>query len=68
MRRATLGDTHPLTLGSIYNLGSLLQSQGDLEGALICFMEELDGCTAQYGDAHQETRSSAQGEWSGWGC
>ena len=33
-RRETLGDRHPDTLGSINNLGIVLERQGDLEGAV----------------------------------
>ncbi|EOD08463.1 hypothetical protein EMIHUDRAFT_120894, partial [Emiliania huxleyi CCMP1516] len=42
-RRETLGDQHPSTLTSIFNLGALLQKQGRLGDAIPLFREELEG-------------------------
>jgi hypothetical protein len=53
-RRATLGDTHPHTLASINNLGSLLKDQGDLAGAAPLLREALAArrATLGAGDTH----------------
>ena len=40
--RATLGDQHPKTLGSINNLGMLYQAQGKLKEAELLYVEALD--------------------------
>ena len=54
-RRTALGDTHPDTLASISNLGSLLYSQGDLAGAAPLLREALAGSRATLGDTHPST-------------
>ena len=53
-RRAALGDTHPSTLTSINNLGSLLKAQGDLAGAAPLLREALAArrATLGAGDTH----------------
>jgi tetratricopeptide (TPR) repeat protein len=57
-RRATLGDRHPRTLGSINHLASLLQDQGKLDEAAPLFGEALQGFRATLGDRHPDTLSS----------
>ena len=54
-QRATLGDRHPDTLGSINNLGSLLKSQGKLEEAEPLLREALETRRATVGDRHPDT-------------
>jgi Flp pilus assembly protein TadD len=58
--REELGDEHPDTLSSLYNLGILLEERGDLEGAAKLLREELHACTARYGSGHSETIASAR--------
>ena len=58
-RRETLGDRHPSTLTSIYNLADLLENQGKITEAIPLFTEELEGCVSLHGMAHEETRGSA---------
>ena len=57
-RRATLGDRHPRTLGSINHLASLLQDQGKLDEAAPLFGEALQGFRATLDDRHPDTLSS----------
>ena len=59
-RRETLGDRHPSTLTSIYNLADLLENQGKITEAIPLFTEELEGCVSLHGMAHERTRGSAQ--------
>ena len=59
-KRETLGDRHPSTLTSIYNLADLLEGVGKVAEAVPLFREELEGCAARYGDAHKETTGSAK--------
>ena len=58
-RRETLGDRHPGTLISIYNMGSLLKAQGMLTEAIPLFTEQLEGSVVLRGMKYQETRDSA---------
>ena len=54
-KRETLGDRHPDTLISIYNLASLLEAMGKLAEAIPLFTEELNGCVLLHGMEHEET-------------
>ena len=58
-RRATLGDRHPDTLGSIHNLGRLLHDQGRLGEAETLLLEAHDGCAATLAEG-QRTRLRSQ--------
>ena len=49
--RSALGDAHPDTLGSINNLGMLLQAQGRLDEARPLLEEAVAGRRAGLGDA-----------------
>ena len=57
--RATLGDRHPDTLGSINNLGRLLHDQGRLGEAETLLLEAHDGCAATLAEG-QRTRLRSQ--------
>ena len=59
-KRETLGDRHPSTLISIYNMGDLLETQGSLAEAIPLFTEELEGLVVLRGMEFQETRDSAK--------
>ena len=50
-QRETLGDRHPDTLGSIYNLADLLEDQGKIEEAVVLFTE-LEECVSVHGMQH----------------
>ena len=54
------GSRHPDTLTSIYNLGTLLKDQGDLEGAATLFREDFEGCAERLGRSDKETLRSAR--------
>ena len=58
--RETLGDRHPDTLRSIYNMGLLLEKQDNLTEAILLFTEELEGLVLLRGMEFQETRGSAK--------
>ena len=58
--RETLGDRHPGTLRSVYNLAYLLENQGKITEAIPLFTEELKGCVSLHGMADKETRTSAK--------
>ena len=58
MRRATLGNRHPNTLGSINNLGALLHAKGDLAAAERLCREALEGQRKTLGNRHPATLNS----------
>ena len=60
MQGETLGDRHPHTLISIYNLADLLNNQGKITKAIHLFTEELEGLVLLHGMTYQETRDSAE--------
>ena len=57
-QRRTLGDEHPSTLDSIFNLALLLWAQGNTAEALDLFRQELDAARRVRGEAHPLTQSS----------
>ncbi len=57
-RRRTLGDEHPSTLTSIFNLALLLWAQGNTLEALDLFRQELDAARRVRGEAHPRTQTS----------
>ena len=54
-RRETLGDRHPDTLSSIFNMGWLLKEMGQLEEARPLFEEALHALRETLGDSHPKT-------------
>ena len=56
--RATLGNRHPDTLGSINNLGLLLKDKGDLAAAEPLLREALEVQRETLGDRHPSTLGS----------
>lgn len=58
IRRNTLGDDHPRTLGSINNLGTLLLSRGKPDDAEPYIREGLEGSRRVLGDDHPQTLAS----------
>ena len=59
-KRAALGEAHPSTLSSVYNLADLLRQLGDADAAIPLLREELAGCRATLGDDHEDTRYSVR--------
>ena len=53
-----LGEEHPSTLGSINNMGFLLQSQGKLAEAEPYFREDLEKSRRVLGEEHPDTLTS----------
>jgi tetratricopeptide (TPR) repeat protein len=60
-RRRTLGDEHPDTLASIYNLAVLLQDQGKLGEAEPLYLEALAARRRTFGKEHIDTLTSITG-------
>ena len=60
-RRETLGDRHPDTLSSIFNMGWLLKEMGQLEEARPLLREALQARRETLGDRHQDTLRSISG-------
>ncbi|CAE6967791.1 klc-2, partial [Symbiodinium sp. CCMP2456] len=58
--RVRLGDSHPDTMSSMYNLANLLKTMGQLEEAEQLFREELELCRSVHGAQHKETVSSTR--------
>ena len=56
--RETLGDRHPSTLASIYNVGLLLEAMGELGEAEPLLEEALQGRKETLGDRHPDTLTS----------
>ena len=56
--RESFGDRHPDTLASINNLGSLLETKGDLAAAEPLYREALEGLRETLGDRHPDTLAS----------
>ena len=61
--RETLGDTHPDTLVSIWNLSRLLSSKGDDEAAKRLCQEALSAARRVLGDDHPYTKVFIDNEW-----
>ena len=59
-RRSALGDQHPATLASIYDMGVLLQKAGKLDEAAALHREALDGRRTVLGEDHPATLASIQ--------
>ena len=55
--RETLGDRHPNTLTTIYNLADLLDNQGKITEAISLFTELLEARVSLLGMKHAKTRS-----------
>ena len=58
--REVLGDRHPMTLGSIYNMGVLLEKQDKLPGAILLFTELLEARVSLLGMKHEMTNRLAK--------
>jgi tetratricopeptide (TPR) repeat protein len=56
--RRVLGDDHPSTLGSISNMGFLLQAQGKQSDAEPYYRQALEGRRRVLGDDHPDTLTS----------
>ncbi|CAE7241541.1 NPHP3, partial [Symbiodinium natans] len=57
--RANLGNAHPQTLRTMFNLAKLLAHASHLDEAERLFREALEQCLAIYGVANKETVNSA---------
>ncbi len=52
-----LGPAHPHTLISVNNLGYLLDSKGDFDGAEPLYRRALEGLEKRLGSAHPTTKT-----------
>ena len=59
-KREALGDRHPGTLISIYNLADLLENQDMLTGAILLFTELLEARVSLLGMMHEKTSRLAK--------
>jgi hypothetical protein len=57
-QRRTLGDAHPDTLCSIFNLAGLLEKLGHLDEAEALYREECKGCLRNLGASHPDVKIS----------
>ena len=57
-QRRTLGDEHPDTLDTLFNLALLLWDKGNTAEALNLFRQELDAVRRVRGEAHPSTQTS----------
>lgn len=57
-RKRALGESHPDTLESMYELGYLIRLQGDLPGAEALLKETFEKCKAALGPDHPVTLST----------
>ena len=48
--RDSLGEEDPMTLSSLWSLGTVLAMAGEYEQALPCLQEALSGCRSVFGD------------------
>ena len=62
-RRETLGDKHPNTLNSIWNLCMLLGQQGEEDEAKRLCREAVDGAKEVLGAAHPHTEIFMDNLW-----
>ena len=58
--RRTLGDEHPHTLSSMYNLATTYWSLGRRNEGIALYEMELDKCQVSHGAEHAETLTSME--------
>ena len=58
IRREHLGNLHRDTLHTCNSMGSLLQAQGNLDEAMLFYMEALEGCRLALGNDDPDTLAS----------
>ena len=58
-KEQSLGLTHPSTLDSVYNLGTLLMRQGEYAMALVMYERAWGGYQCTLGKWHEETLNAA---------